>query len=155
VLPALIRRFHEAAERGDASVTCWGSGTPMREFLHGDDLGEACVVALEPWLLPRPLSCQPIWMPLSVRLWINRLGCTPVWQLMRLLLDTQVMLWWLLDDPRLSAETRDLMAQAFAWCRSPASGRWLSSTAWPSCLWRRLPFVISSLWCTTILSAAC
>ena len=49
VLPALIRRFHEAAERGDASVTCWGTGTPMREFLHVDDLGEACVFALENW----------------------------------------------------------------------------------------------------------
>ena len=49
VLPALIRRFHEAAERGDASVTCWGTGTPLREFLHVDDLGEACVFALENW----------------------------------------------------------------------------------------------------------
>ena len=49
VLPALIRRFHEAAERGDTSVTCWGSGTPLREFLHVDDLGEACVFALEHW----------------------------------------------------------------------------------------------------------
>jgi GDP-L-fucose synthase len=49
VMPALIRRFHEAAERGDASVTCWGSGTPLREFLHVDDLGEACVFALEQW----------------------------------------------------------------------------------------------------------
>ena len=49
VLPALIRRFHEAAERGDASVTCWGTGTPMREFLHVDDLGEACVFALGNW----------------------------------------------------------------------------------------------------------
>jgi len=49
VLPALIRRFHEAAERGDACVTCWGSGTPMREFLHVDDLGQACVFALEHW----------------------------------------------------------------------------------------------------------
>ena len=49
VLPALIRRFHEAAERGDASVTCWGTGTPMREFLHVDDLGEPCVFALEHW----------------------------------------------------------------------------------------------------------
>ena len=49
MLPALIRRFHEAAERGDASVTCWGSGTPLREFLHVDDLGEACVFALEHW----------------------------------------------------------------------------------------------------------
>jgi len=49
VLPALIRRFHEAAERGHASVTCWGTGTPLREFLHVDDLGEACVFALEQW----------------------------------------------------------------------------------------------------------
>ena len=49
VLPALIRRFHEAAERGDAKVTSWGSGTPLREFLHVDDLGEACVFALEQW----------------------------------------------------------------------------------------------------------
>jgi len=49
VLPALIRRFHEAAERGDTSVTCWGTGTPLREFLHVDDLGDACVFALEHW----------------------------------------------------------------------------------------------------------
>ena len=49
VLPALIRRFHEAGQRGDASVTCWGTGTPLREFLHVDDLGEACVFALEHW----------------------------------------------------------------------------------------------------------
>jgi GDP-L-fucose synthase len=49
VLPALIRRFHEAADRGDASVTCWGTGTPLREFLHVDDLGEACVFAMEQW----------------------------------------------------------------------------------------------------------
>jgi GDP-L-fucose synthase len=53
VLPALIRRFHEATERGDASVTCWGTGTPMREFLHVDDLGEACVFVLKHW--------QPWW----------------------------------------------------------------------------------------------
>ena len=51
VLPALIRLFHEAAERGGARVTCWGSGTPMREFLRVDDLGEACVFALEHWQL--------------------------------------------------------------------------------------------------------
>jgi GDP-L-fucose synthase len=49
VLPALIRRFHEAAEAKANSVTCWGSGTPLREFLHADDLGEASVFALEHW----------------------------------------------------------------------------------------------------------
>lgn len=49
VLPALIRRFHEAKVSGADYVTCWGSGTPLREFLHADDLGEACVFALEHW----------------------------------------------------------------------------------------------------------
>lgn len=42
VIPALIRRFHEAKESGAASVTIWGSGTPRREFLHVDDLAAAC-----------------------------------------------------------------------------------------------------------------
>ena len=41
VLPALIRRFHEAKRRGDASVTVWGTGSPRREFLHVDDLADA------------------------------------------------------------------------------------------------------------------
>jgi GDP-L-fucose synthase len=49
VLPALIRRFQEAVEIGATRVTCWGTGTPRREFLHADDLGEACVLALESW----------------------------------------------------------------------------------------------------------
>ena len=49
VLPALIRRFHEAKEGGLETVTCWGTGSPMREFLHVDDLGKACVFALENW----------------------------------------------------------------------------------------------------------
>jgi GDP-L-fucose synthase len=49
VLPALIRRFHEAVEANAPTVTCWGTGTPLREFLHVDDLGEACVFALEHW----------------------------------------------------------------------------------------------------------
>ena len=43
VLPALIRRFHEAKEAGLESVTCWGDGTPLREFLYVDDLADACV----------------------------------------------------------------------------------------------------------------
>jgi GDP-L-fucose synthase len=47
VMAALIRRFHEAVAFNAASVTCWGTGTPLREFLHVDDLGEACVFALE------------------------------------------------------------------------------------------------------------
>ena len=65
VLPALIRRFYEAAERGDPSVTCWGTGTPLREFLHVDDLGEACVFALEHWdpaavQAPRDAAGEPL-----------------------------------------------------------------------------------------------
>jgi len=43
VLPALIRKVHEAKLRGDAQVVVWGSGTPMREFLYVDDLADACV----------------------------------------------------------------------------------------------------------------
>ncbi len=43
VLPALIRRFHEAKEMGLKEVTCWGDGTPMREFLYVDDLANLCV----------------------------------------------------------------------------------------------------------------
>lgn len=43
VLPALIRRFHEAKEAGHPSVTVWGSGTPRREFLFADDAADACV----------------------------------------------------------------------------------------------------------------
>ena len=43
VLPALIRRFHEAKESGAESVTCWGDGTPLREFLYVDDLADLCV----------------------------------------------------------------------------------------------------------------
>ena len=43
VLPALIRRFHEAKEAGHTSVTCWGDGTPLREFLYVDDLANLCV----------------------------------------------------------------------------------------------------------------
>ena len=43
VLPALIRRFHEAKESGEKSVTCWGDGSPLREFLYVDDLAELCV----------------------------------------------------------------------------------------------------------------
>ena len=43
VLPALIRRFHEAKEAGLQSVTCWGDGSPLREFLYVDDLANLCV----------------------------------------------------------------------------------------------------------------
>ena len=43
VLPALIRRFHEAKEAGATEVTCWGTGTALREFMYVDDLADACV----------------------------------------------------------------------------------------------------------------
>lgn len=47
VLPAMIRKFHEAKIAGNTDVTLWGSGTPLREFLHVDDLAEACVFMME------------------------------------------------------------------------------------------------------------
>jgi GDP-L-fucose synthase len=47
VLPALIRKAHEAKQRGDRALTVWGSGAPRREFLYVDDLAEACVQLME------------------------------------------------------------------------------------------------------------
>jgi GDP-L-fucose synthase len=47
VIPGLLRRFHEAKERGDISVTIWGSGKPLREFLYVEDLAEALFLLLE------------------------------------------------------------------------------------------------------------
>jgi len=49
VLPALIRRFREAVRDGVPTVTCWGTGSPRREFLHVDDLADAAVFCLEHW----------------------------------------------------------------------------------------------------------
>ena len=56
VLPALIRRFHEATATGAPSVTLWGTGTPRREFLHVDDLAAACVRLLEVYDDPTPIN---------------------------------------------------------------------------------------------------
>jgi nucleoside-diphosphate-sugar epimerase len=47
VLPALIRRFHEAAQAGQDTVTIWGTGMPKREFLHVDDMAEASLFVME------------------------------------------------------------------------------------------------------------
>jgi GDP-L-fucose synthase len=47
VLPALIRKFHDAKTAGAATVTCWGTGTPLREFLYADDLAGACVFLMQ------------------------------------------------------------------------------------------------------------
>ena len=59
VIPALIRRFHEAKERGDESVTIWGTGTPRREFLHVHDLSSACFHLLS-------LDSPPDWVNVGV-----------------------------------------------------------------------------------------
>jgi GDP-L-fucose synthase len=56
VLPAMVRRFHDAKETGAPSVTLWGTGTPRREFLHVDDLARACVVLLERYDGPQPVN---------------------------------------------------------------------------------------------------
>lgn len=47
VLPALIRKFHDAKTQGKSEVTLWGTGSPKREFLHSDDLGRACIYLLK------------------------------------------------------------------------------------------------------------
>jgi GDP-L-fucose synthase len=47
VLPALIRKFHEAKIANAPSVTCWGTGSPRREFLYADDFGRACIFLMQ------------------------------------------------------------------------------------------------------------
>ena len=73
VLPALIRRFHEATQAKAPSVTCWGTGAPLREFLHVDDLGEACVFALEHFQ-PGPVDLQFLNVGTGVDLMIRELA---------------------------------------------------------------------------------
>ena len=55
VIPALLRRFHEAKEKGDSEVVVWGTGKPLREFMHVDDLADACV-----FLMRRYSDASPI-----------------------------------------------------------------------------------------------
>lgn len=47
VLPAMLRKFHEAKQKGDASVSLWGTGSPRREFLHADDMAAACYFLMQ------------------------------------------------------------------------------------------------------------
>ena len=49
VLPSMIRKFHEAKIKNKKQVVCWGTGSPYREFLHVDDLAEACIFSLKSW----------------------------------------------------------------------------------------------------------
>ena len=49
VMASLIRKFHQASQKSYPTVTCWGTGNPLREFMHVDDLGEAVLFALENW----------------------------------------------------------------------------------------------------------
>jgi GDP-L-fucose synthase len=56
VLPALLRRFHEAKEGGAAEVVLWGSGQPRREFLYVDDLADACLFLMEHYADQRPIN---------------------------------------------------------------------------------------------------
>lgn len=57
VLPALIRKFHEAKQAGRSEVVVWGSGTPRREFLHVDDLADAIAFLLDRYDADAPLNC--------------------------------------------------------------------------------------------------
>ena len=56
VLPALLRKFHEANEAGADSVTVWGTGSPRREFLHVDDLADACVHLMQTYSSPEIIN---------------------------------------------------------------------------------------------------
>jgi GDP-L-fucose synthase len=57
VLPALIRKFHEAKETGKEEVVVWGSGTPLREFLYVDDLADAAVFLMDRYDGSEPINC--------------------------------------------------------------------------------------------------
>ncbi len=56
VLPALIRKFHEAKLKNDSSVVVWGTGTPRREFLHANDLASACLFLMEKYESPEIIN---------------------------------------------------------------------------------------------------
>ncbi|AWO01194.1 GDP-fucose synthetase [Chitinophaga alhagiae] len=56
VLPALLRKFHDAKEKGDPAVTIWGTGTPLREFLHADDMADACYFLMQQYSEPGPIN---------------------------------------------------------------------------------------------------
>ncbi len=56
VVAALLRRFHEAKLRGASEVTIWGTGRPRREFLHVDDLADACLFLMRVWDDERPVN---------------------------------------------------------------------------------------------------
>jgi GDP-L-fucose synthase len=56
VLPALIRKFHEAKLNNDATVTIWGTGTPLREFLHADDVASACFFLMQQYEAPEIIN---------------------------------------------------------------------------------------------------
>jgi GDP-L-fucose synthase len=56
VLPALVRKFHEAKNAGSPTVTCWGTGKPRREFIFGDDLARACVFLMQHYSDEQPIN---------------------------------------------------------------------------------------------------
>lgn len=123
VLPALIRRFHEARRDGSSAVTLWGSGSPRREFLHVDDLAAACLLLLE-----RYDGDDPVNIGCGSDLTISELAET-----VRNVTDFRGAIQWdttkpdgtprkLLDVSRLSAlgfapqiALRDGIAQTYAW----------------------------------------
>lgn len=72
VIAALLRRFSMAVKERADDVTCWGSGSPQREFLHADDLGDACVFVLENW---DPSSCDAPCDPTGKPLTFLNVGC--------------------------------------------------------------------------------
>lgn len=66
VIPALLRRFHEAVQRSDEEVVIWGSGTPMREFLHVDDMAAASVYVMSLDVQHYQVNTQPILSHINV-----------------------------------------------------------------------------------------
>ena len=116
VMAALIRRFHEAKESNSPSVTCWGTGMPRREFLHVDDLGEACIFALEQWNpaaahAPRDTTGQPLTF-LNVGTGVD-LSIRELAEMLAQLIDFQGEIFWDVSKPD-GTPKKQLNVAAFA-----------------------------------------
>ena len=116
VLPALIRKFHEAKESGAESVEVWGSGGPRREFLHVDDLADACVYLMQNYSSPEIINVG----------WGKDISIAELADLVRVIVDFDGQIVFNLSKPdgtpRKLLDTRRLQSLGWEPTRSLADG---------------------------------